>query len=145
MGNQKYENIIYTLFDEVFTKGNLKKCKEIFSERLQFHDVAMDKAFQGLAGYEEVEGLFQKAFPGKLARIDQLFSADDKVVVRWRCTGTHKGEFNGISPTNKKVDITGISIYRFSKEQIVEVWQSWDRLGLYEQIGEIRGAHALHH
>lgn len=144
MANQNYSTVIRTLFDEVYSKGNVNKCNEIFSQDLKIHDVALGNQFRGLQGMKEAETLYTAAFPGKKATIEDMYTVDDKVIVRWRCKGTHKGEFNGYAPTNKPIDVSGISIYRFANNKIVEAWQSWDRLGLYEQIGEVEHTHALH-
>ncbi|HZF58977.1 MAG TPA: ester cyclase, partial [Rubrobacter sp.] len=62
----------------------------------------------------------------------------DKVVTRWRMRGTHRGEFGGIAPTGKKLDVTGIAIFRFSDEgKVVESWDNFDQLGMMRQLGVI--------
>lgn len=61
----------------------------------------------------------------------------DLVVTRFTATGTHKGEFQGISPTNKKVRITGIVINRIEGNKIVERWTEIDALGILAQLGVV--------
>src|SRR5262245_25023955 len=65
------------------------------------------------------------AFPDGRLTINDSVTEDDKVVVRWSFTGTHKGELLGISPTGKKVQMTGISINRVANGKIVEAWEEW--------------------
>jgi len=48
---------------------------------------------------------------------------------------THTGEGLSLAPTGKSVHLTGTSIVRISKGQIVEGWDNWDQLGMLEQIG----------
>ena len=67
--------------------------------------------------------------------IDDIFSSDDKVVVRWTGTGEHVAELNGIPPTGKKVDVSAISIHRMRDGKIAETWQVWDTLGFLQQLG----------
>lgn len=43
----------------------------------------------------------------------------------------------GITPTGKRVTITGISIHRIASGKIVEEWQEWDSLGLMQQLGVV--------
>ena len=50
-------------------------------------------------------------------------------------TGTHKGEFQGILPTNKKVNIRSADLYRIENEKIVEHWDVVDQLNLLQQTG----------
>jgi predicted ester cyclase len=60
------------------------------------------------------------------------------VVTRWRMRGIHRGEFRGIAPTGKKLDVTGIGIFRFSEEgKVVESWDNFDQLGMMRQLGVI--------
>jgi len=74
-------------------------------------------------------------------KIDEVFtSAQDpqKVVVRWTCEGSHVGSFFGIKATQKSFIVCGMSIYLLNeKRKISEVWQSWDMLGLLDQIGAL--------
>jgi predicted ester cyclase len=58
-------------------------------------------------------------------------------VARWSCRGVHKGELNGIAPTNKQFTITGVTIARFSNGKIVEGFVNWDALGLMRQLGVV--------
>jgi predicted ester cyclase len=75
------------------------------------------------------------AFPdGRLTMLDQV-QEDDKVVVRWSFTGTHRGELMGIAPTGKQVSFTGISIMRVAEGKIVEAWEEGDSLGMMQQLG----------
>jgi predicted ester cyclase len=43
----------------------------------------------------------------------------------------------GVAPTFKQLAVTGISIYRFSEGKIAEIWISWDRLSLMQQLGVV--------
>ena len=56
------------------------------------------------------------AFPDQRYDILELVAEGDKLVVRWRMSGTHEGELAGptmtIAPTGKSIDIWGISMYR---------------------------------
>ncbi len=53
----------------------------------------------------------------------------------WR--GTHKGELMGIPATGKQVTTSGISILRVANGKIAEQWDSFDNLGMLQQIGVI--------
>lgn len=77
------------------------------------------------------------AFPdGRLTMLDQV-AEDDKVVIRWSFTGTHKRELMGIAPAGKRVTFTGISIMRVADGKIVEAWEEGDSLGLMQQLGVV--------
>jgi len=38
----------------------------------------------------------------------------DKVVDRWTATGTHTGDLMSIPPTGRRIEVSGITISRFS-------------------------------
>ena len=45
----------------------------------------------------------------------------DKVAVSWRFTGTQKGSIPGLPSTNKRVNVSGLTIYYFSKGKIIVI------------------------
>ena len=136
MDTKQMTTQIRRLFEEGFSKGNLSIMDEVCANNVRLHDAAQPNLKEGLTTLKEVESNYNKAFPNKKVKIDELITADNKIIVRWTCQGVHKGNFEGISPTNKPFTITGISIYGFTNGKINEIWQTWDRLGLFEQIGE---------
>jgi predicted ester cyclase len=79
--------------------------------------------------------LYRQAFPDLRIVIEDVIAADDKVVLRWRSEGTHRGELEGLAPTNARASVTGISIDRWENGKLVETWTEWDNLGLARQLG----------
>jgi steroid delta-isomerase-like uncharacterized protein len=75
------------------------------------------------------------AFPDNHFSIDDMIVEGDKVAARYTITGTHKGEFMGVPPTNKKIKIRAIAIERFAGGKIVEEWGMDDTLSLMQQLG----------
>ena len=131
-------NLVRKLYD-LYNKSDLNRLNafdEILAPNLQLHDPAVSNK-SGPQALKQAETMYIKAFPNKINKIDNIFAADDLVVVRWTVAGTNKGEFQGNAPTNKEFKISGISIYRITSGKISEIWQIWDRYGLLEQLGEI--------
>jgi steroid delta-isomerase-like uncharacterized protein len=132
------------LYEEVYSKGNLSVCDELCANNLKLNDPATTSLKPGIASFKDSENTYHKAFPHKKSKIEDISAVDDKVFVRWSCQGKHEGELQGIAPTHRTFNITGISIYRFTNGKISEIWQSWDRLTLFEQLGVLQVEHALH-
>ena len=80
---------------------------------------------------------FLTAFPDWQEEIVQLDAEGDAVAGRFRCSGTHRGEWQGIAPTGREVTWQGINIFRFECGLIVESWGVADHLGLLRQIDGI--------
>jgi predicted ester cyclase len=91
----------------------------------------------GLKDFKQlVSGIFD-AFPDIHWTIDDMVSEGDKVAVRFTLTGTHKGVYMGVPPTNKKGTMWAIEILRFVGGKSVESWSRMDTLGLMQQLGVI--------
>lgn len=87
-------------------------------------------------GAEVCRGDLKRIFPDAELLVEDAIESGDKVVVRWRMRGTHSGEFRGINPTNNPVDVTGINIYRFVGDKIVESWGEVDSASLARQCSQ---------
>ena len=85
--------------------------------------------------YKQFMSAFYSAFPDVHFTLDDIVVEGDKVATRWTMTGTHKGEIEGISPTNKKITIRGISIERVVGGKFVETWERYDSQGFMQQLG----------
>lgn len=100
-----------------------------------------DKTREMLAPYVTDEGLYQhvemfeKGFPQYRLKAEDIIEQGDKVVVRARVMGTHKGDFNGIPATGKAVDLPFVIIYRFEGGKIAEHWMEANHLTLLTQLG----------
>ena len=85
---------------------------------------------------------FDGIFPGYEIYGDELTAEGDKVVVRARVIGIHQGEFNGIPPTNKRVEFPFVVSYTIKNGKIVDHWMIADQMILMEQLGVVQTANA---
>jgi predicted ester cyclase len=76
-------------------------------------------------------------FPDVHVNIEHILAENDFVLVFLNFTGSHKGQFEGMSPTNKPVIIRSADLYRLENGKIVEHWDVVDRLDLLKQTGAI--------
>jgi hypothetical protein len=73
-------------------------------------------------------------FPAYELFADELIAEDNKVVVRARFKGIHKGEFKGVAPTNKNVEFHFVIDYEIENEKIIHHWTIADQQGILEQL-----------
>jgi steroid delta-isomerase-like uncharacterized protein len=126
--------------EEVSNKGNFDVADEIF-DRYVAHQSDGTTSERGPEDVKRFMGEFRQAFPDFHSVIEDQIAEGDKVVTRWKITGTHQGEFRGIAPTGNRITVTGIGIFRFSEEgKVVESWDSMDQLGMMQQMGVISAA-----
>jgi steroid delta-isomerase-like uncharacterized protein len=79
--------------------------------------------------------LLWKGFPDIQFRIEELITAEDRVIVRFIAQGTHRGEFMGIPATYKSVRFSGILICIVSDGMFIKEWEEIDTFGLLTQLG----------
>jgi steroid delta-isomerase-like uncharacterized protein len=77
------------------------------------------------------------AFPDLHHEITDLIAEGDKVAIRLNVTGTHKGEFQGIPPSGKKLSLDEMGIITIIDGKITEGWISSDTMRLMQQIGAL--------
>src|SRR5919107_6389335 len=99
--------------EEVSNQGNLEIADEIFDRYLS-HQPDGSVGERGSEDVKRFQAELRSAFHGLHAPIEDQIAEGDKVVTRWRMRGTHLGEFRGVAPTGKEMEINGIGIFRFS-------------------------------
>lgn len=94
-----------------------------------------------LEGRQEIERIYRVwfvAFPDLVFTTEDLLVDDDRAALLCRFTGTHLGEFFGMSPTGRHIESSGAFIYRFQDGFIVHERRVLDFTGLLIQVGVLR-------
>jgi predicted ester cyclase len=78
---------------------------------------------------------FREGFPDLRLTIENVVAEGDLVAQRIRFTGTHTGVFQGLPPTNRRVEFSGLELNRFVEGRVAEHWFQLDALGLLQQLG----------
>jgi steroid delta-isomerase-like uncharacterized protein len=120
--------------DEVWNKGTLKVADELASTTALFHD-PIAKELSSLDAFKKHVESIRSAFPDFRVALDDIASSGDKIYTRWTVTGTNKGSFMGMPPTNKRTVLVGMSTHRIQSGKIVETWMNYDLLGMLQQLG----------
>ena len=74
--------------------------------------------------------------------VEYMVAESNLVVAFLNGIGTHKGEFHGIPPTNKKVNIRSADLYKIENEIIVGHWDVANQLNLLKQTGALLSENA---
>ena len=75
------------------------------------------------------------AFPDWRWEIRNLLIDGDYIAGNFVVTGTHRGVFQGIEATGRRVTISDFTFYRLEDGKFVEVWDLADMDALMRQIG----------
>ena len=122
---------------EAVNKGNLEEFNNFFAPDVVDHDPAPDQA-KGPEGFIGFFTQLRHAFPDLALAVDHMVADDDNVSIAYTMTGTHKGAFEGIPATGKKIKARGVQIAKFDANAMIkERWGSSDQMGIMEQIGAV--------
>jgi predicted ester cyclase len=115
--------LVKSFIEEVFNKHNSN---------------AADKYLgQGAERFRKISNSYLSAFPDLHANIEHIIAEDNFVLVFLNWAGTQKGEFQGMPPTSKPVNMRSADLYRIQNGLIVEHWDVVDSLDLLKQTGAI--------
>ena len=78
---------------------------------------------------------FRSAFPDWREEIVELVAEGDTVAGRFRCSGTHRGEFLGEAPTGKRMEVEEVFFLWAEGGRFVDFWALEDSLGRMRQLG----------
>ena len=129
------EAVVRRFYEEMNNDRKLELAPELFTADHKMHDPQVQAA-DGPDGMAATVKVYQDGVEGHW-QIEDIFSTDDNVVVRWTGSGTHVGEVNGIAATGKKLSVDAITIHRMAGGKIAETWEVWDTLGFLQQIGVV--------
>ena len=127
--------IVQRFMDECWNQGNLNTVMELVADDCRYHDPVFPSLTSGAENIKNHIQTCRSGFPDLMFTIDDTIAERNEVVIHWTGTGTHKGQFLGMPPTNKKASVTGTSIYRIEGSKIAEVWSNWNLMSLMEQLG----------
>jgi predicted ester cyclase len=115
--------LLRRLIDEVINLGRLEVTDELFSPELA-------------AAARESDAAFRAAFSEWHMELVELLAEDDKVVGRFRCSGTHTGPWLGIAATGRRFEqVDEVAILRVQDGRFIDYWALEDTAGRLRQLG----------
>jgi len=120
--------------EEIFNHGRLEKLNDFLSPSYQLRDSAPGTP----AGPQSVAGivkLFRSAFPDINISIEEQIAEGDLVSSLTTTSGTHRGPVFGVQPTNRRINVPGLTMVRVVDGRIMESWVKNDTVALLKQLG----------
>ena len=88
-------------------------------------------------GYARFLQLTMTAFPDLRVEVRRAANAGDLVIAEEVMTGTHRGEFAGLAPTQRSVSLPMVHVARVAEGRIAELAAYHDTAGIARQLGEL--------
>jgi predicted ester cyclase len=136
------EKIAHLWFEEVWSSpepGNTL-------EEIIHPDYRPDKSMPAKKGArmlsEEIKQA-RTAFPDMKFEILEMAALEDRVWVRHRSTGTHKGTFLGFPATGEKTESEGVTILYIRDHKVIDQWTTAPLYDMLVQLGVVPPLFAL--
>ena len=140
---------------------DLSNANSIVKSNLELYSMVWDKAINGrnieivnldyfdenikaITANGDIEGIdafkayynnYLTGFSDAEFNIVDVFGQGDKIVKHWNFKGTHDGDFFGIPPTGKKIDLIGTTLVLMKDGKILQEQDFFDNYSLLSQLG----------
>jgi len=119
-------------FQELLSEGRFELAEQLYAKDFVNHglhrNIGLEEDQAALKGWHQ-------AFPDITIVPEKLIAEGDLVTVYWIARGTNTGTGNGLPATGKKVEQSGITIWRIVSGKIKEEWSAFDQLSMMQQLG----------
>lgn len=129
--------------EEIWTEGNVEAIEDLFAPDFVLHDPTSPGEIRGREAYRETVETFREAFPDAEYTVEDVLAEGEMAALRYTARATHRGTFMGFEATGEQVTVSGMEMYRVRDGEIVELWTSYDALGLLQQLGVVASVNEL--
>jgi steroid delta-isomerase-like uncharacterized protein len=147
MENNK--QLIIRFVEELWNQRKLEIAADIFDKDCQSFQLRSGAPITAVPRGPEIikEHIsdWLSGFPDLSFTIEQMIAEGDRVSTLLTMDGTHTGEWLGIPPNGKRINIRMTTIHRIRNGKIVEDWVVVESLGFFQQLGVLPAISDLLH
>jgi predicted ester cyclase len=127
---ERNKTLIRSFIHEIFNEHNLSSIEKYFGNETVEGSPQAGKSGEG---FKLMLTEFFKAFPDWHANIEHIVAENNLVMIFLNGNGTHKGDFRGVPPTNRLVNIRSADLYKMENGVITGHRDVVDQLNLLKQ------------
>jgi steroid delta-isomerase-like uncharacterized protein len=135
MTPEETEALAHRWHMDLFQAGRLEVADEILADDFVAHVNSQD--MRGAEGAKQLASAIRTAFPDVQITHQEALVSGDRVAIRWTSDATHRGDYFGVPPTEKRIRIEGLDLVHLRDGKIAELWISYDNLGVLQQMGAV--------
>lgn len=107
----------------------------LFADDCVYEDVTFGAESPGHDGVKDWATGFLAAFPD--LEVEPLSASDcgERGVLEWKMRGTHHGDLAGMSPTGRRFEVRGVTVFAFAGDRIARCSDYWDIATVQRQLG----------
>jgi steroid delta-isomerase-like uncharacterized protein len=136
MSTEQNKELCHRLYAAVST-GDYDAIDQLVVPNFVEHTMVAPGMPAGREGLKDLFRMIRQAMPDMVMIPEDIVAEGDRVAIRAVMTGTQTGEFMGIPPSGKHVEITVMDLDRIENNQFAEHWGVGDMMALLTQIGAI--------
>jgi predicted ester cyclase len=132
--------VVRRWFKEVWDEGREEAIDRIAAPDAIVHGLSGPGGppMRGMSEFKKVFHTFREALGDLEVAVEQTVVQGDTCAAYCRVKGRHIGHALGGPPTGNPVEFTGTTIVKVRDGRIVEGWNSFDFLTMYQQIGWVK-------
>jgi steroid delta-isomerase-like uncharacterized protein len=112
--------------EEMWNQGNSEVASDLLAPNVVFHEPL--QTVRGIRAYRQYIETVKSAFPNARFNQEDLVIEGPKAALRWTLRGTHQGRHPSfpIPATGSRLDMAGLTFFRFEDGKIAEIWMETD-------------------
>ena len=126
--------VVRAWFKEVWDEGREDAIDRLMAPDAIAHGLGAD-ALSGPEAFKPYVRAMREALGDLEVEVVQTLTEGDRVAAHCHVVARHVGALFGAPPTQRPVDFWGMTIVRVKDGRIVEGWNSFDFLRMYQQMG----------
>jgi len=132
----EHEQLLSTYQDyENLWNGDFSKL-DVVAESFAFYSPGVsDGELHGREAFDAYLREVRSAFPDWQVVADDLLAGDGLIMKEWTVTGTHEGEYNGVPPTGREIELHGMAKDTIADGKVREGRLYYDSQAVAEQLG----------
>jgi len=134
MSSEANRSLVLAYYRRVVGDGHLGEIPDYIGSTYVDHN-APPGSLLGPALVELHLRAIRETFPDFVLNTHEVVADNDWVALRVTGEGTHLGEWLGIKPTGKRIQLRGINLDRVQAGRIVEHWGEAVTIGMLMQMG----------
>lgn len=83
---------------------------------------------------ERIKAMYS-GFPDFSMSIDDMLVSEEVIMLEWTMSGTHESEYLGVPPTDREMEVRGMSKILIGDDKVQEDRIYFDTRAMFEQLG----------
>lgn len=121
-------------WDDIINNGNLEAINgDNFDTNITL--ISSPENIVGIEDFKSYYSNFTTGFSDREFTIEDIFGDGNKLVKHWNFKGTNTGEFFGMPPTGKQINVSGVTLVKMKDGKILQEQDFMDNLEFMGQLG----------